>query len=60
MGENVHEVVLGLPESFPIEKLLKWVTKEVDVISCSPQSVSMDDVFLRAVQDSAANKIEQS
>jgi ABC-2 type transport system ATP-binding protein len=59
-GDNVHEVVLGLPATIPIEKFLKWVTTEVDVLSCSPQSVSMDDVFLRAVKDSAANKIEQS
>ena len=59
-GDNVHEVVLGLPATIPIEKFLKWVTTEVDVLSCSPQSVSMDDVFLRAVQDSGANKIEQS
>ena len=59
-GDNVHELVLGLPEAIPIEKFLKWVTTEVDVLSCSPQSVSMDDVFLRAVQDSGENKIEQS
>jgi len=59
-GDNVHELVLGLPDAIPIEKFLKWVTTEVDVLSCSPQSVSMDDVFLRAVQDSGENKIEQS
>lgn len=59
-GENIHEVVLGLPSSIPIEKFLKWVTTEVDVLSCSPQIVSMDDVFLSAVKDAAAHKMEQS
>ena len=59
-GDNVHEVVLGLPSSIPIEKFLKWVTGEVDVLSCSPLKVSMDDVFLNAVELAAKHKVEQS
>lgn len=59
-GDSIHEVVLGLPSSIPIEKFLKWVTSEVDVLSCSPKTISMDDVFLRAVKDSAKNKMKQS
>ena len=47
--DNVHEMVLGIPPSTPIEKFLKWATSEVDVLSCSPRNVSMDEVFLRAV-----------
>ena len=46
----MHDVVLGLPPSIPIEKFLKWATSEVDVLSCTPKSVSMDEVFLHAVQ----------
>ena len=48
-GENIHEVILGLPPSIPIEKFLKWATSEVDVLSCTPKIVSMDEVFLHAV-----------
>lgn len=48
-GDNVHEMVLGIPPTTPIEKFLKWATSEVDVLSCSPRHVSMDEVFLRAV-----------
>lgn len=47
--DNVHEMVLGIPPSTPIEKFLKWATSEVDVLSCSPRNVSMDEVFLSAV-----------
>ncbi|MDG1949754.1 MAG: ATP-binding cassette domain-containing protein [bacterium] len=47
---NVHEMVLGIPPQTPIEKFLKWATQEVDVLSCSPKTVSMDEVFLRAVK----------
>ena len=49
-GDNIHDVVLGLPTAIPIEKFLKWVTSEVDVLSCTPKVVSMDEVFLRAVK----------
>lgn len=48
--DHVHEIVLGIPPQTPIEKFLKWATSEVDVLSCSPMSVSMDEVFLRAVK----------
>ncbi|MAO47058.1 MAG: ABC transporter ATP-binding protein [Crocinitomicaceae bacterium] len=48
-GDNVNEMVLGIPTNTPIEKFLKWATSEVDVLSCSPRKISMDEVFLRAV-----------
>ena len=44
-------MVLGIPPQTPIEKFLKWATQEVDVLSCSPKIVSMDEVFLRAVKN---------
>tara|TARA_B100000427_G_C15490984_1_gene587578 strand:- start:140 stop:1081 length:942 start_codon:yes stop_codon:yes gene_type:complete len=47
---HVHDMVLGIPPQTPIEKFLKWATQEVDVLSCSPKSISMDEVFLRAVK----------
>ena len=47
--DNIHDVVLGLPPSIPIEQFLKWATSEVDVLSCTPKVVSMDEVFLHAV-----------
>jgi len=43
--DNIHDVVLGLPPSIPIEQFLKWATSEVDVLSCTPKVVSMDEVF---------------
>jgi ABC-2 type transport system ATP-binding protein len=49
LGDNIHDVVLGLPPSIPIEQFLKWATTEVDVLSCTPKVVSMDEVFLHAV-----------
>ena len=49
-SDNVHDMVLGIPPQTPIEKFLKWATQEVDVLSCSPKIVSMDEVFLRAVK----------
>jgi ABC-2 type transport system ATP-binding protein len=49
LGDNIHDVVLGLPPSIPIEKFLKWATSEVDVLSCTPKVVNMDEVFLHAV-----------
>lgn len=49
-SDNVHNMVLGIPPQTPIEKFLKWATQEVDVLSCSPKIVSMDEVFLRAVK----------
>jgi ABC-2 type transport system ATP-binding protein len=54
LGDNVHEMVLGIPSSTPIEKFLKWATQEVDVLSCSPKIISMDEVFLKAVKDSSS------
>lgn len=54
-GDNIHEVVLGLPTSIPIEQFIKWVASEVDVLSCSPRIISMDDVFLQAVKNSEAS-----
>ena len=48
-GEDIHDVVLGLPTTIPIEQFLKWATSEVDVLSCTPKIVSMDEVFLHAV-----------
>ena len=47
---HVHDMVLGIPPQTPIEKFLKWATQEVDVLSCSPKSISMDEVFLKAVK----------
>ena len=47
---HVHDMVLGIPPYTPIEKFLKWATQEVDVLSCSPKTISMDEVFLRAVK----------
>ncbi len=47
---NIHEMVLGIPPQTPIEKFLKWSTQEVDVLSCSPKTISMDEVFFRAVK----------
>ena len=49
-SDHVHDMVLGIPTQTPIEKFLKWATQEVDVLSCSPKIVSMDEVFLRAVK----------
>ncbi|MBM56197.1 MAG: ABC transporter ATP-binding protein [Euryarchaeota archaeon] len=49
-SDHVHDMVLGIPPQTPIEKFLKWATQEVDVLSCSPKIVSMDEVFLRAVK----------
>lgn len=48
-GNSIHHMELGIPPETPIEKFLRWSTQEVDVISCSPRQVSMDEVFLKAV-----------
>lgn len=48
-GNNLHHMELGIPSETPIEKFLRWSTQEVDVISCSPKIISMDEVFLKAV-----------
>ena len=50
-SNHEHEMILGIPPTTPIEKFLKWSTSEVDVLSCSPKVVSMDEVFLRAVKN---------
>ncbi|PCJ80967.1 MAG: ABC transporter ATP-binding protein [Bacteroidetes bacterium] len=54
-GDNIHDVVLGLPSSIPIEKFIKWISSEVDVLSCTPRIISMDEVFLQAVNNSEAS-----
>jgi len=49
-GKGAHDLVLGLPSDIPIEKFIKWSSSEVDVLSCSPKVISMDEVFLKAVK----------
>ena len=50
-------MILGIPPTTPIEKFLKWSTSVVDVLSCSPKVVSMDEVFLRAVKNAECEEL---
>jgi len=56
-GNGAHDLVLGIPSDIPIEKFIKWSSSEVDVLSCSPKVISMDEVFLKAVRSSYPNTI---
>lgn len=56
-GNGAHDLVLGIPSETPIENFIKWSSSEVDVLSCSPKVISMDEVFLKAVRSASLNHI---
>ena len=49
-AQGVHELELALPEGSTLPAFLKWAVQHIDVMKAMPLRLSMEEVFVQAVQ----------